>query len=188
MVMIKIYALIIFVFIAAIGANAQSTLHPAKSDTSKQLQPVTVRGYLSEQPVLGVPASVSVINRQQLQLQPDNSFIPVLNSVPGIRAEERSPGSYRLSIRGSLLRSPFGIRDVKVYYDEIPLTDAGGNTYLNAIDFNSIHNMEILKGPDGSLFGANTGGVVLLSPVPHSDDNSVSAGLNGGSYGLVHEN
>jgi iron complex outermembrane receptor protein len=49
--------------------------------------------------------------------------------------------------------------------------------------------MEILKGPDGSLFGANSGGVVLLSPVNRRvDSNYVSAGLNGGSYGLVHEN
>jgi len=187
--MIKICALIILVFIAAIGANAQSTLQPAKNDTSKQLQPVTVRGYLSEQPVLGVPASVSVINLQQLKLQPGVSFIPALNTVPGVRAEERSPGSYRLSIRGSLLRSPFGIRDVKIYYDEIPLTDAGGNTYLNAIDFNSINHIEVLKGPDGSLFGANSGGVVLLNPVDrHADSNFVSAGVNGGSYGLLHQN
>jgi iron complex outermembrane receptor protein len=49
--------------------------------------------------------------------------------------------------------------------------------------------MEILKGPDGSLFGANSGGVVLLSPVNHhADNNYVSAGLDGGSYGLIHEN
>ena len=134
-----------------IAQNKPDTL---KKDSIKTLNGVTVRAYLSEQPVLNVPASISVISQQQLNVQPDNSFISVLNSQPGVRAEERSPGSYRLSIRGSLLRSPFGVRDVKIYFDDIPLTDAGGNTYLNAIDFNSIHNMEILKGPDGSLFGA----------------------------------
>src|SRR6185503_1420368 len=187
MPMIKIYPVIILIVAAVTYAHAQSTLQQAKTDTAKQLQPVTVRAYLSEQPVLGVPASVSVINRQQLKLQPDVSFIPVLNTVPGVRAEERSPGSYRLSIRGSLLRSPFGIRDVKIYYDEIPLTDAGGNSYLNAVDINSINHIEILKGPDGSLFGANSGGVVLLSPVNwRSDSSFVSLGLNGGSYGLIH--
>ncbi len=186
----KIYPALIFIFVIASGANAQTKLDTLKKDTIKQLEPVTVRAYLSEQPVLSVPASVSVINQQQLNVQPSNSFISVLNSQPGVRAEERSPGSYRLSIRGSLLRSPFGVRDIKIYYDDIPLTDGGGNTYLNAIDFYSIHNMEVLKGPDGSLFGANTGGVVLLSPVAHtcSDSNYVSAGLNGGSYGLIHEN
>jgi iron complex outermembrane receptor protein len=151
--MVKIYFILIFIFAIATGVDAQNSAS-LKKDSVEQLNPVTVKAYLSEQPVLSVPASVSVINQQQLSLQPDNSFISVLNSVPGVRAEERSPGSYRLSIRGSLLRSPFGIRDVKIYYDDIPLTDAGGNTYLNAIDFNSIHNMEVLKGPDGSLFGA----------------------------------
>ncbi|HAL81148.1 MAG TPA: TonB-dependent receptor [Mucilaginibacter sp.] len=187
--MIKIYLSIILIFSIVAGVNAQNKPDTLKKDPVKQLQPVTVRAYLSEQPVLSIPASVSVINQQQLNVQPDNSFISVLNSQPGVRAEERSPGSYRLSIRGSLLRSPFGVRDVKIYFDDIPLTDAGGNTYLNAIDFNSIHNMEVLKGPDGSLFGANTGGVVLLSPViRRADSNFVSAGLNGGSYGLIHEN
>src|SRR6185437_11813031 len=189
MPMVKIYLVSIFIFAAATGINAQTRPDTVRKDSTRHIQPVTIRAYLSEQPMLSVPASVSVINEQQLGVQPDNSFIPVLNTVPGVRAEERSPGSYRLSIRGSLLRSPFGVRDVKIYYDDIPLTDAGGNTYLNAIDFNSIHNMEILKGPDGSLFGANSGGVVLLSPVSrHADSNFVSAGLNGGSYGLLHEN
>ena len=187
--MIKIYTVIAFVLLITTGVFAQSKTDSAKKDTIRQIQPVTVKAYLSELPVLNVPASINVINQQHLNLQPENSFVPVLNSQPGVRAEERSPGSYRLSIRGSLLRSPFGVRDVKIYFDDIPLTDAGGNTYLNAIDFNSIHNMEVLKGPDGSLFGANTGGVVLLSPVDHHADSSfLSAGLNGGSYGLIHEN
>ncbi len=179
----------VFILAAALSVNAQIPPKPFKPDSVKQLQPVSVRAYLSEQPVLGVPASVSVINPQQLNLQPGNSFIPVLNTVPGVRAEERSPGSYRLSIRGSLLRSPFGVRDVKIYYDEIPLTDAGGNTYLNAIDFNNIRHIEILKGPDGSLFGANSGGVVLLNPHDlHADSSFTAVGITGGSYGLLHEN
>jgi len=186
--MVKIYVTLFLVFTTVTSILAQNQPAP-KKDTVKQLKAVTIKAYLSEQPVLSSPASVSVIGQQQLNVQPENSFVSVLNSEPGVRAEERSPGSYRLSIRGSLLRSPFGIRDVKIYYDEIPLTDAGGNTYLNAIDFNSIHNMEVLKGPDGSLFGANSGGVVLLSPVNrHADSSYLSAGLNGGSYGLIHEN
>jgi iron complex outermembrane receptor protein len=130
MQMVKIYAPLFLLILTWVNTiNAQIT--PAQQkDTSKQIQPVTVKAYLTEQPVLNVPASINVIGQQQLDLQPGNSFIPVLNSQPGVRAEERSPGSYRLSIRGSLLRSPFGVRDVKIYFDDIPLTDAGGNTYL----------------------------------------------------------
>ncbi|TSD63514.1 TonB-dependent receptor [Inquilinus sp. KBS0705] len=178
--------LLLALFSASLSAQNKPASQP---DTTKQLQPVTVKAYLSTQPVLSVPASVSVLGAAQLKIQPDISFVTALNTVPGVRAEERSPGSYRLSIRGSLLRSPFGVRDVKIYFDEIPLTDAGGNTYLNAIDIGNIRNIEILKGPDGSLFGANSGGVVLISPVVggRTDSNYLSLGVNGGSYGLFHQ-
>jgi len=185
--MVKLYCCILYFFLFN-ACFAQGKVDSLKRDTTRHLPGVMVTGYLTEQPVLGVPASVNVITPAQLQLQPGSSLVPALNAVPGVRMEERSPGSYRLSIRGSLLRSPFGVRDVKIYFDELPLTDAGGNTYLNAIDVNSVQGLEILKGPDGSLFGANSGGVVLIHPVNRYNDSSfVSAGLSGGSYGLVHQ-
>jgi iron complex outermembrane receptor protein len=187
--MAKIYIPLILVVAVQTLCFAQKPADTLKRDSSKHLTGATVIGYLVEQPVLSVPASVSVLGPAQLNLQPENSLVSALNTVPGVRMEERSPGSYRLSIRGSLLRSPFGVRDVKIYYDEIPLTDGGGNTYLNAIDVNSVQGIEVLKGPDGSLFGANSGGVVLISPVYRYNDSSyLSAGLNAGSYGLFHEN
>src|ERR1700744_1549906 len=189
MPMIKIYFSLILVVIVHSLCLAQKPADSLKKDSTKHLAGTTVIGYLIEQPVLSVPASVSVLSPAQLNLQPENSLVSALNTVPGVRMEERSPGSYRLSIRGSLLRSPFGVRDVKIYYDEIPLTDAGGNTYLNAIDVNSVQGIEILKGPDGSLFGANSGGVVLVNPVNRYNASSyLSAGLNAGLYGLFHEN
>lgn len=159
-----------------------------KVDSVQKMDEVVIRAYLSEQPILRIPSSVSLISNKQLRDQPGITMLPAFNAVPGIRMEERSPGSYRLSIRGSLLRSPFGIRNVKVYIDEFPLTDAGGNTYLNLLDVGSIHNIEVLKGPDGSLFGANSGGVVLINPVDkHADSTWGSASISSGSYGLFQE-
>lgn len=186
--MIKRLRLIALSFFITSHLLGQIKPGKSKADTTRKLNTVTVKGYLSQQPVLSVPASVSVLGAPQLRVQQDNSFVSVLNTVSGVRAEERSPGSYRLSIRGSLLRSPFGVRDVKIYFDEIPLTDAGGNTYLNAIDIGNIQHIEILKGPDGSLFGANSGGVILLDPVSGKADSTyLNAGINAGSYGLLHE-
>ncbi|RYY28589.1 MAG: Plug domain-containing protein, partial [Sphingobacteriaceae bacterium] len=95
-------------------ASAQQT------DSLKKLPEVVIKAYLSQQPLLTVPAAVGTVNYQQLQIQPDFSLVPAVNTIPGVRMEERSPGSYRLSIRGSLLRSPFGVRNVKFYMDEFP--------------------------------------------------------------------
>jgi iron complex outermembrane receptor protein len=157
-----------------------------QKDTIKILNEVKVKAYLSEKKLISLPATVSIINKNQIENSATQSIIPALNSVAGVKMEERSPGSYRLSIRGSLLRSPFGVRNLKVYYDDFPLTDAGGNTYLNLIDQSSIQNIEILKGPDGSLFGANSGGVVLINTQAKADE--LNANLIAGSYGLFREN
>ncbi|HCN82361.1 MAG TPA: TonB-dependent receptor, partial [Sphingobacteriaceae bacterium] len=159
----------------------------AQSDTTQLLKEVTVNAYFSKQPILRSPASVGILDLKQLNNQPKATLVSAINTIPGVRMEERSPGSYRLSIRGSLLRSPFGIRNVKMYIDEFPLTDAGGNTYLNLLDAGSVNGIEILKGPEASIFGANSGGVILIDPTDRNADNSVSANINGGSYGLFHE-
>jgi iron complex outermembrane receptor protein len=158
-----------------------------QTDDSIKLGEVLVNSYLNSRPLLRLPVSVSVIDTNVLKRQSGQSLVPVMNTIPGVRMEERSPGSYRLSIRGSLLRSPFGIRNVKIYMEEFPLTDAGGNTYLNLLDLNVIHSIEILKGPDGSLFGANSGGIIRLNVFPADTINEIKAGIGGGSFGSMNE-
>jgi iron complex outermembrane receptor protein len=152
-------------------------------DSIKLLRPVVIQAYASQRPLMEVPASIGYLKSQDLYRFNNTSILPAVNAVPGVRMEERSPGSYRFSIRGSLLRSPFGVRNVKAYWNGLPLTDGGGNTYLNLLDLNSIGSIEIIKGPGGSVYGAGTGGVILLnSPFINSDQLEVSTTI--GSYGL----
>lgn len=160
-----------------------------KQDTIKKLNEVVIHPYFSAQPLLRSTGSIGLIDQTAIDKQPFASFVSTMNTVSGVRMEERSPGSYRLSIRGSLLRSPFGVRNVKIYFDDFPLTDAGGNTYFNALDVSAAQSLQILKGPHGNIFGANSGGVILIQPrgaVP--DSTTLDLNLEGGSYGLFREN
>lgn len=155
----------------------------SQQDTAKILNEVVIQAYAYNRPASEVPAAVAVVAQKDFERFNNSSFLPAVNTVPGVRMEERSPGSYRFSIRGSLLRSPFGVRNVKVYWNGLPFTDGGGNTYLNLLDFNSVGSMEIIKGPGGSLYGAGTGGVVLLQS-PVSRENKLDLSAIVGSYGL----
>lgn len=166
-----------------------SGIAQSRQDTTKKLDEVTIRPYFSEQPLLRSTGSIGFINRTDLDQQPSGSFVSAMNTISGVRMEERSPGSYRLSIRGSLLRSPFGVRNVKIYFDDLPLTDAGGNTYFNALDISAAQNIQVLKGPHGNLFGANSGGVILVQSAGSIPDSTALAlRLEGGSYGTFREN
>jgi len=151
-------------------------------DSVWTLSELVVQGYRNDRPLTEVPASIGFVSLEGIEGLNNTSILPVVNTIPGVRMEERSPGSYRFAIRGSSLRSPFGVRNVKMYWNGLPLTDAGGNTYLNLIDFNSINNIEIIKGPGGSLYGAGTGGVVLINSADQRKEWNLTTLV--GSYGL----
>ncbi|MBI5857814.1 MAG: TonB-dependent receptor plug domain-containing protein [Sphingobacteriales bacterium] len=112
------------------------------------------------------------------------SMVNGLNTVSGVRMEERSPGSYRINIRGSSLRSPFGVRNIKVYWNDIPVTDPGGNTYFNQFAWNNFSDIYIHKGPAGSMYGAGSGGLVLLSSLAGRWQPGATIEYITGSYNL----
>ncbi|NBW36899.1 MAG: TonB-dependent receptor [Cytophagia bacterium] len=152
-------------------------------DSLRYLNEVTVTAFKSNRPLSEMAGAISLLDNQLLSRYGSTSLLPAVNSIAGVRMEERSPGSYRFSIRGSLLRSPFGIRNIKFYRDGLPFTDGGGNTYLNLLDFDAISSMEIIKGPGASLYGAGTGGVVLMNSA--LDEQTTSRfSISGGSFGL----
>ena len=172
-----------------IKAQTNDTLTNRKQQDSV-LQEVTVNAFHSRAVWKTVPSAINQISSHDLIQYAGTSMVPVLNAFPGIRMEERSPASFRLSIRGSLLRSPFGVRNVKVYWNDIPLTDAGGNTYLNLVDLNQLTNAEVIKGPVASMYGAGTGGALLMytdKTFTLKAKNHFGGGLMGGSDGLFQE-
>lgn len=175
-------------FTACLTVICFSGIAQTRQDTTKKLNEVIIRPYFSDQPLLKSTGSIGLINQTILDQQPPGSFVSAMNTISGVRMEERSPGSYRLSIRGSLLRSPFGVRNVKIYFDDFPLTDAGGNTYFNALDVSAAQSIQVLKGPHGNIFGANSGGVILVQSGDSALDSAgLSLKLEGGSYGTFRE-
>lgn len=185
---IRLVGIAMLAFMATTAVAQQYDTTATGADTAA-LQDVQVAAFATQLKWKDVPASIAVLGRQQLQRYDGASLVPAMNTVAGVRMEERSPGSYRLSIRGSLLRSPFGVRNIKIYFDDVPLTDATGNTYLNLLDVNHLHAAEIIKGPASSFYGANTGGAVILKTdtFPPPSGNRIGAGISGGSFGLFSE-
>ena len=133
------------------------------TDTSTLLEEVTIRAFEQNRHASLTTATVKIIDRNATEMNNKSSFVNAFNTIAGVRMEERSPGSYRINIRGSSLRSPFGVRNVKVYWNDIPLTDPGGNTYFNQLAQNNFSIIEIFKGPAGSMYGAGTGGLILIN-------------------------
>lgn len=164
-------------------------LNPAKNviylETDYQmLNSLTVVGYENNRKLSEIAGSYGINTKLTMAKFNDESLVRSMNTLPGIRFEERSPSSYRVSIRGNLLRAPFGVRNVKVYWNDIPYTDPTGNTPINLLDLNNIGKVETIKGPAGSIYGAGIGGVLnIYSDVTPITLLSADISYTAGSYG-----
>jgi iron complex outermembrane recepter protein len=172
---------LIFCFLVVTATLPAQTI----TDTTQVLDTLTVKAF-GQKPITtgfcgcALPTTAMPFSDYSTK----TSILNGLNAVSGVRMEERSPGSYRISIRGSSLRSPFGVRNIKVYWNNIPVTDPGGNTYFNQFAWNNFSDVEIYKGPPGSMYGMGTGGLLLLSTLENTFKPGLSAEYITGSYGL----
>lgn len=154
------------------------------TDTTKTLDSIVVQSFELNKPAPFSAIPISRLSAGIADFSNKASLVNGLNTVAGVRMEERSPGSYRINIRGSSLRSPFGVRNIKVYWNGIPVTDPGGNTYFNQFAWNNFSSIEITKGPSGSMYGAGTGGLILLNNFEGYWQPGASLEYNTGSYNL----
>nr|HAD52661.1 TonB-dependent receptor [Algoriphagus sp.] len=151
---------------------------------SYSLSDFTVTAFETERPLLKQSAAISLVGEQDFSRFNETSIVNSFNTKPGVRIEERALASYRVSIRGSSLRAPFGVRNVKIYWNDVPFTAPDGTTALNLLDLSNIRTAEVIKGPSGSIYGAGNGGVINLKSPADPKGGLVSAEYGGGSFGL----
>jgi iron complex outermembrane receptor protein len=167
-----------------LGAN-ESDLNIQLDADAVNLNEVRVTGFSDNKTNKETAGSVALVTAQDISRGNALSFQSAFNSIPGVRMDQSTLSEARISIRGNGVRSTFGIRNLKIYLNEIPITEADGTTRIEALDINSIGRAEIIKGPASSIYGAGTGGVInfSLQRAPYQEQSIEAAGLTG-AYGL----
>ena len=130
---------------------------------------------------------VDVLGFNYIRRTNDMYLDRIINLVPGVKMETRSSTSQsHILIRGIGGKSRFGIRDLKVYYDGIPLTDADGTTSIDDIDFTSLGKIEIIKGSSSGIYGNSIGGTInLFTKRAHYQEKDLNEIITAGSDGLL---
>lgn len=145
--------------------------------------------------ILYQPASIARLNDNELKRGNGLYLDDAINSnVPGVIMSRRSVSAgqqfnirgYGNGVRGTNgPNSNFDGQGYKVYLNGIAMTDAEGITVMDDIDFNSVGNVEITRGPAGSLYGLAIAGVVNLKTVrAEKNKTSISQQVMIGNYGM----
>jgi len=166
-----------------LGAFAQSAAAP----DGGALAPVVIRGSAdAAQRWLG-SASVDVVDGRELregQLQINLS--EGLGRVPGlvIRQRENYAQDLQVSIRGYGSRATFGVRGVRLFVDGIPASAPDGSGQAANFPLGSADRIEVVRGPFAALYGASSGGAILLYTEDGTRPGEWRTGLAAGPDGL----
>jgi len=145
--------------------------------------------------ILYQPSSIAKLSTPELK-RADGLFLDdaINTNIPGVSMNRRAVSSgQQINIRGygngsrgtRGVSSNFDGQGYKVYLNGIPVTDAEGITTLDDIDYGSIGNVEIVKGPAGTLYGLAIAGAVNLNTVkPEAGKTSVGQEVLMGNFGM----
>jgi iron complex outermembrane receptor protein len=139
--------------------------------------------------------STAQVTRSDIERFSGIDLMDVVNTVPGVFMQSRTPfGGAHITIRGYYPttggNSPNSNgQGYQVFLNHIPITDASGVTVMDDIDYSSVGNVEIIKGPASSLYGSPIGGTVsFLLERPTPNQTSVRQEVLGGGDGLLRSN
>jgi iron complex outermembrane receptor protein len=150
---------------------------------------------ISNKKLLYQPQSIVKLNELELKREMGLFLDDAINiNVPGVMMERRTVSAgqqfnirgYGNGVRGTNgVNSNFDGQGSKVYLNGIPVTDAEGITLMDDIDFGSVSNVEVVKGPAGSLYGLAIAGVVNLETKKAAKNQTViGQDAMVGNYGL----
>jgi iron complex outermembrane receptor protein len=198
----------------AIGKDAKTTLSTAgdagaatpaaaalKSESADERRdsPAAAKVALEEVIVLAtkrperqsdVPMSMVVLSGQQLTQSQANTLQDIVNRVPGLQLVSDSPVDNQLIIRGISIGVGALNTSVATYVDEVPYTSEGpfanSATIAPNLDTYDLARVEVLRGPQGTVYGANALGGLLKYVTNAPDLSGFSASFLTGASSVEH--
>jgi len=165
-------------------AMAQPAASPATgSGALVELEDVIVTARRREERLQDVPISVLAATGDQLEQRGVRNLTDIANVAAGVRLESQQgrPSTLQVSIRGQRMYGLALAQDspTAIYFGDmlmVPIVGLNGALY-------DLASVQVLKGPQGTLFGRNTtGGAVVITPQKPTEQLSAELGANYGNY------
>ena len=147
--------------LTALAQAAAVAASPASSADNGEIARVIITAQKRKEDIREVPVSVSVMSSEQLKASQVNTVEDLTRNIPNISfSSQAGPGLGTVEIRG--VSSQAGSATVAVYLDDVSLTTR--NLYSQGTAeprFFDIDSVEVLRGPQGTLYGASSlGGTI----------------------------
>lgn len=135
----------------------------ASAGQIQQLDEVSVTATREARSTRDVPQAIAVVGKDDLAEKKMFNVKEAIQDIPGVLIDSKNGGyDARLIIRGAGLKAAYGVREITLVRDGVPLSDPDSFTKLDFVDTQDIERIEVAKGP-GNLFAAGSiGGTIQI--------------------------
>jgi len=157
-------------------AFAQQAAQPSAAATG--LEEIVVTARRKEEKLQTVPVAVTAFTSAEIQNKQIESSSDLQHHVPSLMSSQQSRDEQVFYLRGQGPNGGSGgSPGVIAYFSEVPFTGSGPGIYFD------LSNLQVLRGPQGTLFGQNTtGGAVLFEPMHPTNNYEGYVQLTLGNY------
>ena len=176
--------LIICCGLVAVTASAQQSQDPAAVADAPMIEQIIVTATRREESVIDVPLAVSAYDAEQIELARVTDVMELMRIAPSFHINAGQAESVGVTARirgvGTNSDNPGLESSVGMYVDGVYRNRAT----VGLTELGSIERIEVLRGPQGTLFGRNSSaGVVSIITALPDPDGAGYADLSVGSYG-----
>ncbi|RDD80092.1 TonB-dependent receptor [Dyella tabacisoli] len=162
----------------------------AETPQATTLQGIVVTAAKREQDIQKVPISMAAYSGEQLERQGVNSLTDLARMAPALTVVSSGPGSNNLIIRG-ISSSAGSAATVGYYLDDVPIAASSNAALLSTrgvIDPSvfDIERVEVLRGPQGTIYGSSSMGGTIKYVTNQPDANSTEARIKTDLSGTYH--
>lgn len=175
------------------AAKAQDAIAPAADSADTTDGEIVVTAYKRSERLQDVPASVSVVEADDLSKEGVVRFSDYATRIPGLSVTTGRAGNAQVTLRGITTGAAQPGSTTAYYIDEAPVGSVnaytGGSGITPDLDPSDLAQIEVLKGPQGTLYGAGAVGGLLkfttAEPSLSEYQGSASAGVTSVRKGEV---
>lgn len=147
------------------------------------LDEISVTATKIETPTKEVSQSIGIVSKEDIDNLPMQNITETFSKIPGVSAITKNGGyDTRVFIRGSGVKARYGVRDIMVLRDGVPLTDPDSFTRFDFIDTQDIEQIEITKGPGSIYASGSAGGTIQILSKSVFDKQQNRIRIGAGSF------
>ncbi|MEH6789330.1 TonB-dependent receptor [Parasphingorhabdus sp.] len=173
------------IFISGVSAMAMLSFangaHAELADETGADEMIVVTAGKREQALKDIPGSISALSEDDLRDLQAQSLSDYITRVPGVVFNDYQPGVSEVVIRGvaSTTYHEANQATTGYYINEIPLTEPGFPLVIPDVDTFDLKRVEVLRGPQGTLFGSSSLGGAINYVVNTADASGLDAAFEG---------